>query len=227
MVVSSAQAGEIVRSGPERVSLLELFTSEGCSSCPPAEDWMTGLRKHPELWKRFVPVAFHVDYWDYLGWKDGLAAASFSGRQSRYAASWGSGGVYTPGFVLNGKERRGQPLSALPKGDVGVLFVERQGDTYRITFEPAGEAGPYSVHAALLGFDVVTDVKSGENSGRRLVHDFTVMDFKEAVMAPGGERFESSVELKASRAAGKLGIAVWLTREGSLEPLQAAGAYLS
>src|SRR4051812_10684196 len=80
-----AVAEEIVlRSGPARVTLVELFTSEGCSSCPPAEAWLGQLRTSPELWKEFVPVAMHVNYWDHLGWRDALAAKTFTDREHVY-----------------------------------------------------------------------------------------------------------------------------------------------
>ena len=70
-----AQAGDkTFESGPQRTHLLELFTSEGCSSCPPAEAWLSKLKADPRLWKDFVPLAFHVDYWDHLGWRDPFAA---------------------------------------------------------------------------------------------------------------------------------------------------------
>src|SRR5437868_3719162 len=77
----SPAAAEIFQSGEDQTVLLELYTSEGCSSCPPAEQWMTQLKNAPGLWKSFVPVAFHVDYWDYLGWKDVLSSPNYSQRQ--------------------------------------------------------------------------------------------------------------------------------------------------
>src|SRR4051812_33062365 len=86
------------QSGPEQTTLLELYTSEGCSSCPPAEKWLSHLKESPGLWKDFVPVAFHVDYWDRLGWRDLLADRGFSDRQLAYAESWHSENVYTPAF---------------------------------------------------------------------------------------------------------------------------------
>src|SRR3989442_5219435 len=101
----------IFTSGNERVSLVELFTSEGCSSCPPADSWLSGLCEDAGLWKRFVPVAFHVDYWDGLGWKDRWASPEFSTRQRTYAAAWRSGSVYTPGVDLNGQESRSRRTS--------------------------------------------------------------------------------------------------------------------
>src|ERR1700758_572188 len=91
-------------SGPTQVNLLELYTSEGCSSCPPAEAWLGEFSESEDLWRAVVPVSFHVDYWDNLGWKDVFSSREFTQRQRLYAESWGSGSVYTPGFVLNGAE---------------------------------------------------------------------------------------------------------------------------
>jgi hypothetical protein len=94
-------AGEpIFQSDKTQTALVELYTSEGCSSCPPAEEWFSTLSANPGLWKQFVPVAFHVDYWDDLGWKDSFATPAYTQRQRDYAAAWGSSSVYTPGFVL-------------------------------------------------------------------------------------------------------------------------------
>ena len=95
------------QSGPEQVPLVELYTSEGCSSCPRADAWMSGLRTHQDLWKGFVPVVFHVDYWDRLGWKDRFARRTFSQRQYDYAQIWSNESVYTPGVVLGGMEWQG------------------------------------------------------------------------------------------------------------------------
>src|SRR6267154_5087398 len=98
-------------SGEGRTHLLELYTSEGCSSCPPAEAWLGDLRDAPGLWRDFVPVAFHVVYWDQLGWRDRFASKEYTARQYAYSAAWGSDTVYTPGFVLDGAEwrRSGKP----------------------------------------------------------------------------------------------------------------------
>ena len=78
--------GVSYRSGVQQTGLLELYTSEGCSSCPPADRWLSSLKDDDGLWQELIPVAFHVDYWDYLGWRDRFAARDFSQRQRRYAA---------------------------------------------------------------------------------------------------------------------------------------------
>ncbi|MCC5022093.1 MAG: DUF1223 domain-containing protein [Candidatus Synoicihabitans palmerolidicus] len=83
---------------------MELLPAEGCSSCPPAENWLGALRHESGLWRDFVPVAWHVNYWDRLGWPDKFAERSYTDRQYAYARSWQSGRVYTPGFVRGGKE---------------------------------------------------------------------------------------------------------------------------
>jgi hypothetical protein len=93
-------------SGETQTSLIELFTSEGCSSCPPAEKWLSAFNSNPDLWKKVVPVAFHVDYWNHLGWCDRFSKPEFTLRQQQYAAGWGGDSVYTPGFVVNGREWR-------------------------------------------------------------------------------------------------------------------------
>src|SRR3977135_776940 len=88
---TSALAGEIAfESKPARNHLIELYTSEGCSSCPPAEEWMSGLKNQPRLWQDIVPVAFHVDYWDHLGWKDSFASKIWNERQGGYFGGWRS-----------------------------------------------------------------------------------------------------------------------------------------
>ncbi len=92
------------KSGVKSVPLLELYTSEGCSSCPPADKWLSNLKPSPD---KLIPLAFHVDYWDYIGWKDRFSKAEYSDRQRKTAAFGGAGFVYTPQFVFNGRDFRG------------------------------------------------------------------------------------------------------------------------
>ena len=94
-ITMSVVAETRFESGPQQTVLVELYTSEGCSSCPPAEAWMSRLQGDPGLWKKFVPIAFHVDYWDRLGWRDRFSSRNWTERQSRYAALWQSESVYT------------------------------------------------------------------------------------------------------------------------------------
>src|SRR5947208_12427069 len=176
----STPPATVFESGDTQSTLIELFTSEGCSSCPPAEKWLSGLKSNQDLWKKIIPVAFHVDYSDRLGWRDRFAKPEFTSRQQCYAAAWGGDSVYTPGFVVNGKEWRGwfggnaMPITSTK---VGVLRVS-VGDDGKVsaTFAPdTVGARPLALNVALLGNDLESDVKRGENSGRKLRHDFVVL----------------------------------------------------
>jgi hypothetical protein len=219
----------------EQTALIELYTSEGCSSCPPAETWLSRLKEAPGLWKDFVPLAFHVDYWDYLGWRDPWASKSFSERQRAYAKQWRSDSIYTPGLVLNGKEwrdwsgRTDAPKSAGVK--TGVLTVS-SSDTNRwqVNFAPVIPDGvSYEVHAALLASGSSSDVKAGENRGRILRHDFVVLAFVKAPLARSGDLALGEFVLgkRRNEAQSSLALAVWITPTGRLEPLQATGGWLA
>ena len=105
--VTAEGDGQRIESPAHRVALVELFTSEGCSSCPPADRWLSELKHDERIWDRLVPVAFHVDYWDYIGWPDRFATKAFGERQRNYARGGNVASVYTPGFVVHGEEWRG------------------------------------------------------------------------------------------------------------------------
>ncbi len=226
------------QSSGKQPALIELYTSEGCSSCPPAETWLSRLKESPGLWKDFVPLAFHVDYWDYLGWRDPWASKSFSDRQRAYAKQWRSNSIYTPGFVLNGKEwrdwsgRKDGPKSAGVKA--GVLTVSASDtNRWQVSFAPANTDGAdYEVHAALLAGGLSSDVKAGENRGRRLNHDFVVTAFVTNSLTTERENLSGHFVLDFKHPKSniqhptRLALAVWVTRVGSLEPLQAVGGWL-
>jgi len=217
-------------SGEAQSSLIELFTSEGCSSCPPAEKWMSALKSNQELWKRIIPVAFHVDYWDHLGWRDRFAKPEFTSRQQRYAAAWSGDSVYTPGFVVNGKEWRnwfgGNAVPTISTR-VGVLRVSLGNDgKVTATFIPeTAKPRALVLNVALLGNELESDVKRGENSGRKLRHDFVVLNLIKADMANESNRWTASVALPTQPANDKpAALAAWITENST--PIQATGGWL-
>ena len=233
--MNSSRAERIhFQSGTNRTALLELFSSEGCSSCPPAEAWLSRLKSNPRLWKDFVPVAFHVDYWDNLGWRDPFGASDHSERQRAYAAEWKSPSVYTPSFVLDGKEWRGwfnrDELPPASKQPAGTLTASSDdGKRWLLRFDPvAGHSSIFDFHAALLGFDLSSEIKAGENRGRKLQHDFVVLTFTKATPKRNGESFQAELSLiSGSRILPKrLAVAVWVTRHDDWQPLQAVGGWL-
>ena len=231
-----ANAAPIVfQSSTRQTALLELYTSEGCSSCPPAESWLSQLKQKPGLWSDFVPVAFHVDYWDYLGWRDKWASHEFSDRQRDYAQTWGTDTVYTPGFVLNGKEWRNWfGLRKVPTGSqttAGVLrIVSEDANRWSVSFVPASSgASNYEVHAALLVSGVSSEVKRGENAGRHLLHDFAALTLLTQTLTPQNKGFQATflIDTKKNLTEGRLALAFWTTHSGHLEPIQAVGGWLS
>jgi hypothetical protein len=213
------------------VTLVELFTSEGCSSCPPADAWVSQLKTNPDLWKSFVPVVFHVDYWNGLGWPDRFATAANTARQQRYAATWRGNSVYTPGFVLNGREWRDWfRRAALPEpssAKVGKLTITLREAQVEVSFAPLGAAPKtLQVEVALLGVDLSSDVKRGENSGRKLQHDFTVLHHESAPLRADGGRFVATVPLPSKAGDPPKAIAAWITTSDAQPPIQAIGGWL-
>src|SRR5215471_18027823 len=223
-----------LQSGTNHTTLIELYTSEGCSSCPPAEEWFSKLKAHPRLWIDFVPAAFHVDYWDYIGWRDPFASVDYSDRQRTYAAEWKSRSVYTPGLVLDGKEWGARfNRDELPRASrqaIGVLTASSSdGKQWLLRFEPiAADASAFDFHAVLLGFGLSSEVKAGENRGRKLQHDFVVLMLAKASSKRDGDPFQAELALiPASHLLPKrFAIAGWVTRRGDLQPLQAVGGWL-
>jgi len=232
----AADAQTIVQSGPEQVSLVELYTSQGCSSCPPADRWLSGLKWHPDLWTKLVPLAFHVDYWDYIGWRDPLARPESGQRQRRYAREGGARTVYTPGVMLNGKDWRGWTRDILRysgRPDAGILSVERKDDQLLVHYKTTEEtAGKLLAHVALLGFDLTMNVTAGENRGRKLTNDFIVLGFivlgtVQSPLRRDGAFWSALLpDIRPDREYPRLAIAAWVSGQNRQAPLQAAGSWL-
>lgn len=153
-------------------AVLELFTSQGCSSCPPADALLQSLEQRPDI----IALAYHVDYWDYIGWKDTFDAKAFTDRQRSYAASWGSNSVYTPQMIVNGTtsmvgSRKDEidaavagatlpiPVSLKPAGDMLVVSIP-------------GKPGAMESAVWLVTFigKATVPVTRGENAGRKLTY---------------------------------------------------------
>jgi hypothetical protein len=222
-----APAGEIVfESKPVRTHLLELFTSEGCSSCLPAEAWLSNLKNEPRLWQDFVPIAFHVDYWDHLGWRDPFASKVWTERQADYSARWKSESVYTPAFVLDGKEWRYGAVPAASPETAGALKIAISGDRVNAAFKSSTGGGRYEIHVAFLGFALGADVTAGENNGRKLMHDFVVLGLTNEGMKAGTKELRLPAASPKPAAGSRNAIAAWVTQAGQIEPIQAVGGWL-
>jgi hypothetical protein len=222
------RAGEtIFESKPARAHLLELYTSEGCSSCPPAEQWLSTLKNQPRLWQDIVPVAFHVDYWDRLGWRDPFASKLWTERQTKYSAHWKTESVYTPAFVLDGKEWHYGKLPEAATETPGVLKITVNGDRVSALFNASSSSTDrYDIHVARLGFSLRTNVTAGENNGRKLVHDFVVLGLTNETLVSGAKELQLSTASTKSAADSRTALAAWITAPGQLEPIQAVGGWL-
>lgn len=188
-IATAAQCG--AASGERRVPLLELYTSEGCDSCPPADRWLSALPTRGYGSDRVVALAFHVDYWNYLGWVDPFAQKRFTERQRHAAARNQSQVVYTPQFTLNGRDYRRGTLRddfseriavfhrQKPKAALQLALSTSAGGVSvggTATIDDAGEWPLAHAWLALYENNLSTDVKAGENRGKRLAHDFVVRD---------------------------------------------------
>jgi hypothetical protein len=231
----SANAGPIVfESSSRQTALLELYTSEGCSSCPPAEAWLSKVKTASGLWTEFVPVAFHVDYWNHLGWRDKLSSEQFSDRQRSYASAWSAENIYTPEFVLNGMEwrnwfgLRGIPSTSATRAGV-LRATSLDAKHWQVDFVPAENGtADYEVTAALLVSDLASDVTAGENSGRHLSHDFAALSLITCPLTSQSNGFQGTFifDPNPKGITGRLSLAVWVTHGKNLEPLQATGGWL-
>ena len=217
----------------ERVSVVELFTSQGCSSCPPADAWLARFKDDPALWQRVIPLAFHVDYWDYLGWQDRFATPAYSQRQRAYRHSGGLGSVYTPGLLVNGREWRGwyggRPLPATDSAPVGRLTLEIEPDRQALLrFSPETDpaAADLQAHLVILGGGQMSHIGAGENRGRDLAEEFVVLDYRSDAepVSPNTWRFD--LPTMDQLPAGRFAVAAWLSHGDNPEPLQATGGWL-
>ena len=162
---------------PERQALLvELYTSEGCNSCPPADRWLSSLQGKPSV----ITAAFHVDYWDRLGWADRFASPHHTQRQAELQRSAGAGFSYTPQLLANGRDWRGAPtlplldakalvqvdLQRVDASQVGVMVTAQRGAPARL-----------ALWWALLEDGHVSPVRAGENRGVTLRHDAVVRQY--------------------------------------------------
>ncbi len=172
----------VATSGAQRAVLLELYTSEGCDSCPPADRRMSQLKSQVEAGGRLVPLAFHVDYWDRLGWADRFASPRYTQRQYAMSSLAGSRLVYTPQFLKNGRDWRsgGSPLDGIGDARPGAGIVLQLGTTGGGKLAVGGEvtvAGATPAAEAWLALyenNLESQVRAGENSGKTLHHDYVV-----------------------------------------------------
>ena len=209
-------------SGGAVPTVVELYTSEGCDSCPPADRWFSSL-KADSAKGRVVPLAFHVDYWDYLGWKDRFGDPAYSARHREAASRGGAKVVYTPQVLVDGREymqwrKPGDKLPAAATKARAELRVAASlaGPQIKVEVKGAGTQAARGAEAwiALYENGISSDVKAGENRGVLLRHDFVVRKWLGPFAFDGASLAVSrGIELPQDSVPANSGIAVVATDE--------------
>jgi hypothetical protein len=226
-------------SSAQRVALLELYTSEGCNSCPPTDRWVSELPARGYGRASVVTLAFHVDYWNDLGWPDPFAKAQFSERQRMASRRNGARVIYTPQLLLNGRDYRrgslfddfGSRLGNLNRDPARAMISLRlqaegaAGLTVSGSVAVTDAAARTGAHAflALYENNLSNHVTAGENRGKRLRHDFVVRDLAGPfpVDASGVARLQQWLQLDPGWKTGDLHVAAFVQSERSGDVLQA------
>mgnify|MGYP001283989854 CR=1 FL=1 len=174
-----AAASCSARSAATITPVVELYTSEGCNSCPPADRWLSTLKPDAAV----VALAFHVDYWDRLGWKDRFASPSYTRRQSQQLAPSGARFAYTPQVMIDGVDQPDWLRAAVPAASArqpALVDVQLRREGQRVDASIAARAGSPT---RLAAYWAVTEqghasaVRAGENQGATLRHDFVVREY--------------------------------------------------
>jgi hypothetical protein len=187
----AADASCRAASGATALHVVELYTSEGCSSCPPADRWLSSLAGRDDV----LAEAFHVDYWDHLGWKDRFSSPAYTARQEEQRAASGARFIYTPQVVVDGIDGRDLPARAAPaKVELALL---RAGDRVVATVTPlAGAPSRLAAYWSVTESGHSSAVRAGENAGATLHHDFVVREYRPVAAWPArageAERLEFS-----------------------------------
>ena len=229
--ISAAIAQACSKQSPAHtVALLELYTSEGCSSCPPADKFVSGLRAAGLTTEQVVPLALHVDYWDYIGWKDVFASREFTERQRWLSALAASRTVYTPEIFVAGRELRGwgsgtaaavRRVNERPaQAHIGVTLGKMLNGALPVEVS-AKSAQAGQLFVALYENGLASHVRAGENQGELLQHDYVVREWIGPVaLTNGAVMLSRSVPVRAGLVVKNLGVAAFVQGEKG-EVLQA------
>ncbi|MFK7849112.1 MAG: DUF1223 domain-containing protein [Rhodothermales bacterium] len=224
--------------------VLELFTSQGCSSCPPADKFLRELADDPKWAGRVLPLSFHVDYWNYLGWKDPFSKPAWTERQGDYVQAMGGATMYTPQIVIHGRDeavgsRFQQVRRALEKQagnpnahliDISVESLERGEKSLNGEIKVSGQLPAARSAYALVGIafqkGLSTDIRKGENAGKTLKNDFVVRNLKVLSQLQESTNLDLNktfkIALDKDISSDQLGLAVLVQNLESMEIVGAA-----
>ena len=233
LLSSAAMAVECsATSGSARVALLELYTSEGCSSCPPADQWVSQLGAQGFNADRVIPLALHVDYWDSIGWRDPFANPEFSKRQREAAQRGRSRVVYTPQVMISGRDFRSwssresfarqiDTLTQAPSpANIQLKLSKLSADQVEARVSVTGQKDNLELYLALYENDLSSAVSAGENSGVKLHHDYVVREWR-GPLRVGDAIEKQTLPLKPDWQSAKTGVVAFLQDSSTGEVVQA------
>jgi len=230
-------AGCAAESGPHTAALVELYTSQGCSSCPPADRWLSSLGARGYAPGRVVPIALHVDYWDYIGWKDPYAKREFSLRQRKLTQLQRMALVYTPQVMLQGRDFRAwsgpafdeavsrinaRPAAATIKLRIAALDAGGMRVSTLAKVHDAGRRADAALYLAAYESRLENRVTAGENRGRTLRHDYVVLEWQGPfALSAGALDEERLLPLLPGAVPTNSGVAGFVQNRRTAEVLQA------
>ena len=203
--------------------VIELYTSEGCSSCPPAERWMSTLKDANQRGD-VVAQAFHVNYWDYIGWVDRFAVPTYTTRQREMARASGQSGIYTPQLIKNGRDSRdysgalGNPARA-PASKAALAIQQTAPDRFEANVVPTDPKAAWSAYWTVTEHGHSSRVTAGENKGETLKHDFVVRQYSVAGAYTGASKLTLNTLPASAANPRQINLVVFDTKTGL--PLQA------
>jgi hypothetical protein len=236
--VTPLQAAQCqARSGPLTTALVELYTSEGCDSCPPADRWLQSLAGRGLAPDLVVPLSLHVDYWDYIGWKDPYAHRRHAERQRKLAQVMRARIVYTPQVLLQGEDFRRWGTSAFDaavarinarsaRASISLALQAGHPDTLtaevRAELRDSAQDADAALYLASYENKLVSEVAAGENRGRTLAHDYVVLEWVGPIAFAGGRAMERrALPLLPKAVAANSGVAAFVQNRRTAEVLQA------
>ena len=228
----SAQAAEslTVKSKSLKTAVVELYTSEGCSSCPPADQWLEALIDSESDDLDVLALAFHVDYWDYIGWKDRFASPKYTSRQRQLGANNKQNNIYTPEFFVGGKETRGTrsilndiyQANEMPSEVDLKLTISKNGNSLQLELESDSDKLDLDgLHHRYFVYEknLASNVTRGENSGETLKHQHVVRHMSPARKLNAPNTYLVSID--PDWKLDDIGVAALVTTPGNLSYLQA------
>ena len=203
--------------------VIELYTSQGCSSCPPADEWLSTLKKAQQDGK-VVAQAFHVNYWDYIGWKDPFAAPTHTTRQKQISSANRLDGIYTPQLVKNGVTSRGYEasLQSNEPARAQLQITQTGADNFEASVTPVDAQAAWTAYFTVTEHGHVSKVTAGENKGETLANNFVVRQFVPLGSYSGAQKLKISTLAADKSHPRQINLVVTDSKTG--KPLQAVSA---